>query len=186
MNETTNASETEASQSPAGVSNGSSDETRGLSGTAGSQLPLESLSDFSDVDPSKIGRYRIIRRLGQGGFGRVYLAYDDDLDRPVAVKLPNPERITRPEDAEAFLVEARILAKLDHPHIVPFMTWVARTTDSVSSCRSSSRAAILRSGWTRLDPLTGIRRNLLRQLPRHCITRTFAAWSTGTSSPRTS
>src|SRR5271156_3043941 len=132
MNETTNASETEASQSPAGVSNGSSDETRGLSGTPGSRPPNDSSSDCSDGDPSKIGRYRIIRRLGQGGFGRVYLAHDDDLDRAVAIKVPNPERITRSEDAEAFLVEARILAKVDHPHIVRSMTWVARMTDSVS------------------------------------------------------
>ncbi len=84
----------------------------------------------SDGDPSKIGRYRIIRRLGQGGFGRVYLAHDDDLDRPVAIKVPNPERITRPEDVEAFLVEARILAKLDHPHIVPVHD-VGRTKDGL-------------------------------------------------------
>ena len=83
-----------------------------------------------DGDPSKIGRYRIIRRLGQGGFGRVYLAHDDDLDRPVAIKVPNPERITRPEDVEAFLVEARILAKLDHPHIVPVFD-VGRTEDGL-------------------------------------------------------
>ena len=88
---------------PPSASNGSSDETRSLPGTAGSQPPVESSSDFSDVDPSKIGRYRIIRRLGQGGFGRVYLAHDDDLDRAVAIKVPNPERITRPEDVEAFL-----------------------------------------------------------------------------------
>ena len=47
-------------------------------------------------DPSQVGRYRIIRRLGQGGFGTVYLAHDDDLDRPVAIKVPNPERITAP------------------------------------------------------------------------------------------
>ena len=78
--------------------------------------------------PSHIGRYRIIRRLGQGGFGRVYLAHDDDLDRPVAVKVPNPERISQPEDVEAFLVEARVVANLDHPHIVPVFD-VGRTED---------------------------------------------------------
>jgi eukaryotic-like serine/threonine-protein kinase len=130
MDETKNAPETEASPSPTGVSNGSSDETRSLSGTAGSQPPIDSPSDFSDVDPSKIGRYRVIRRLGQGGFGRVYLAHDDELDRPVAIKVPNPERITRLEDAETFLAEARILAKLDHPHIVPVHD-VGRTEDGL-------------------------------------------------------
>ena len=81
-------------------------------------------------DPSRIGRYRIIHRLGQGGFGTVYLAHDDDLDRPVAIKVPNPERITDPEDVEAFLIEARILAKLDHPHIVPVHD-VGRTEDGL-------------------------------------------------------
>ncbi len=130
MDETKNASETEASQTPAGASNGSSDETRSLSGTAGSQPPIDSPSDFSDGDPSQVGRYRIIRRLGQGGFGTVYLAHDDDLDRPVAVKVPSPERITRADDAEAFLVEARVLAKLDHPNIVPVHD-VGRTEDGL-------------------------------------------------------
>ncbi len=130
MDETKNLSETEGPQSPAEASNGSSDETRSLSGTDGSQPPVEGSSGSSDGDPSKIGRYRIIRRLGQGGFGRVYLAHDDDLDRPVAIKVPNPERITHPEDVEAFLIEARILAKLDHPHIVPVFD-VGRTEDGL-------------------------------------------------------
>jgi serine/threonine protein kinase len=79
-------------------------------------------------DPSTIGRYRVIRKLGQGGFGRVYLAHDDELHRSVAIKLPTPERISRPQDIEAYLSEARVLASLDHPHIVPVYD-VGRTDD---------------------------------------------------------
>ena len=41
--------------------------------------------DSQPGDFQRIGRYRIVRQLGQGGFGRVYLAQDDDLDRAVAV-----------------------------------------------------------------------------------------------------
>ncbi len=80
--------------------------------------------------PVKIDRYRLIRSLGQGGFGRVYLARDDDLDRPVAVKVPRPERVSCPEDIEAYLTEARIVASLDHPHIVPVHD-VGRTDDGL-------------------------------------------------------
>ena len=69
--------------------------------------------------PRRSGVTRSSDVLGKGGFGRVYLAHDDDLDRPVAIKVPNPERISHPEDIEAYLNEARILASLDHPHIVP-------------------------------------------------------------------
>jgi serine/threonine protein kinase len=82
------------------------------------------------VDPARIGRYRVIRRLGQGTFGRVYLAHDEDLDRAVAIKVPNPERVARPGDIEAYLAEARTLAKLDHPHIVPVHD-VGRTDDGL-------------------------------------------------------
>ena len=113
------------------ASNGSSDETNEPVGNCRLAIALLRVRVARrDGDPSKIGRYRIIRRLGQGGFGRVYLAHDDDLDRPVAIKVPNPERITPPEDVEAFLVEARILAKLDHPHIVPVLD-VGRTEDGL-------------------------------------------------------
>jgi formylglycine-generating enzyme required for sulfatase activity/predicted Ser/Thr protein kinase len=69
--------------------------------------------------PEVIGRYRVEKVLGEGGFGIVYLAHDDELKRRVAIKVPQPHRIRSPKDAEAYLVEAQILAKLDHPHIVP-------------------------------------------------------------------
>ncbi len=130
MDETKCEPETEASRTPGVAASASSDETRSLSRTEGSQPPGEGSSDLSVGDPSRIGRYRIIHRLGQGGFGRVYLAHDDDLDRPVAIKVPNPERITHPEDVEAFLAEARILARLDHPNVVPVFD-VGRTEDGL-------------------------------------------------------
>jgi serine/threonine protein kinase len=69
--------------------------------------------------PERIGRYRIERLAGQGSFGLVYVAQDEQLNRPVAIKVPHPRLIWRPEDARAYLEEARTVASLDHPHIVP-------------------------------------------------------------------
>lgn len=66
-----------------------------------------------------IGRYRIIRVIGRGGFGTVHLAHDGELDRLVAVKVPHPERIREPADLEAYHREARLHAAIDHPHVVP-------------------------------------------------------------------
>ncbi len=131
MAKTNKLPDTECSHPPAPDSRGALDETESFSDAGGRQPPGLPGSRFSsDDDPARIGRYRIIRRLGQGGFGRVYLAHDDDLDRAVAIKVPNPERITRPEDVEAFFTEARVLAKLDHPHIVPVFD-VGRTEDGL-------------------------------------------------------
>ncbi len=69
--------------------------------------------------PTQIGRYRVKKLLGQGGFGRVYLAQDDQLQRFVALKVPHRNLVVHPEDAEAYLAEARTVANLDHPSIVP-------------------------------------------------------------------
>ena len=85
---------------------------------------------FPPAPLERIGRFRITGLLGQGGFGRVFEAHDDDLDRQVAIKVPNPEHVSRPEDVEVYLREARILASLDHPHIVPVYE-VGRTEDGL-------------------------------------------------------
>jgi hypothetical protein len=69
--------------------------------------------------PQQIGRYRIEKILGQGSFGIVYLAYDDQLSLPVAIKVPHRKLVPRAEDANPYLTEARIVAGLDHPNIVP-------------------------------------------------------------------
>ncbi len=69
--------------------------------------------------PECIGRYRVESLLGKGGFGFVYLAYDRQLQRSVAVKVPHPRLISQPGSAEVYLAEARAVANLDHRHIVP-------------------------------------------------------------------
>jgi serine/threonine protein kinase/formylglycine-generating enzyme required for sulfatase activity len=69
--------------------------------------------------PSHIGRYRVEKLLGRGGFGLVYLAHDDQLQRPVALKVPHARLVAKAPDAAAYLNEARAVANLDHPNIVP-------------------------------------------------------------------
>src|SRR5262245_25057366 len=82
------------------------------------------------VLPTHLGRYRVTARLGAGAFGVVYKAHDDDLQRDVAVKVPHRRRIATAADVEAFLAEARMLATLDHPGIVPVHD-VGRTADGL-------------------------------------------------------
>ncbi len=78
------------------------------------------LADGTSLEhPKRIGRYRIERVLGKGGFGLVYLAHDEQLNRRVAMKVPHAKLISKPEDAEAYLAEARTVANLDYPGIVP-------------------------------------------------------------------
>ncbi len=70
--------------------------------------------------PEQFGaRYRIVKKLGRGGMGTVYLAKDTQLDRPVALKVPHFEPDDGPEVLQRFYQEARIAATLDHPNICP-------------------------------------------------------------------
>lgn len=74
----------------------------------------------TDVEmPLHIGRYRLEKILGKGGFGLVYLARDDMLQRLVAIKVPHPQLVADISQAESYLTEARTVAQLDYPHIVP-------------------------------------------------------------------
>lgn len=64
------------------------------------------------------GRYRIDRKLGEGGMGAVYLAHDTTLDRPVAIKVPTLYG-DRKTAAARFVREARAAAGLHHPNVCP-------------------------------------------------------------------
>ncbi len=90
-----------------------------LTAHGGTEETDERATPVTAALPKRIGRYRVERILGQGGFGIVYLAHDDQLRRPVAVKVPHAELVARPEDAEPYLTEARTVAGLEHPNIVP-------------------------------------------------------------------
>lgn len=78
------------------------------------QSPLE-----WESSPSQIGRFQIERRIGEGGFGVVFLARDPHLDRRVALKLPRPELLISQSWRSRFLREAEAAALLEHPQIIP-------------------------------------------------------------------
>ncbi len=74
---------------------------------------------FAPLQSLLAGQYTIEREIGRGGMGVVYLARDDRLDRPVAIKVLPPALAANPELRERFLREARTSAQLAHPNIVP-------------------------------------------------------------------
>jgi len=77
----------------------------------------ESADSDEDGEPSiRVGRYDIHGVLGKGGFGKVYLGRDDQLQRDVAIKVPG--RVLAADQLDEFLEEARNLAQLRHPGIV--------------------------------------------------------------------
>lgn len=67
----------------------------------------------------KIERYRIDTLLGQGGFARVFKGFDTTLERAVAIKIPHGELMADAISQSMYLTEAKNVAGLDHPHIVP-------------------------------------------------------------------
>jgi len=71
------------------------------------------------VAGTRVGRFELVKELGRGGHGVVFLAYDPVLKRQVAIKVPRPEAIDSPDLRRRFLREGRAVARLDHPGIVP-------------------------------------------------------------------
>jgi len=69
------------------------------------------------MPPRIISHYRVVRRLGSGGMGEVYLAQDTQLDRPVALKVMSAELAKDPNQRKRFRTEAKAASGLSHPHI---------------------------------------------------------------------
>lgn len=73
---------------------------------------------MSQSIPKRLGKYRILAEIGQGGFATVYKAEDTTLGRVVALKVLDPLLLREPSFMERFRLEARTAASLYHPNIV--------------------------------------------------------------------
>ena len=93
---------------------------------ANSFLEISPVASFSDpIQPApklenggRLGHYEIIRPLGEGGMGVVYLGRDDRLDRPVAIKLLNDRFGRNADNIRRFVQEAKAASALNHPNIL--------------------------------------------------------------------
>ena len=75
-------------------------------------------SDGKDSKEQILGDFKVVKKLGQGGMGTVYLAQQLSLDRPCALKVMMKELAKKPGFMERFVREARAMAKINHPNVV--------------------------------------------------------------------
>src|SRR3954454_22166490 len=68
--------------------------------------------------PSRLGRYAVRRRIGSGAFATVWLAYDEQLDSPVAIKVLAENWTEDQAVRQRFLEEGRFLRKVESPYVV--------------------------------------------------------------------
>jgi len=88
-----------------------------------SELPVPADPQRAALERALGNQYDIVRLLGRGGMGAVYLAREKALERAVAIKVLPPETATDADTRERFRREARVAAKLTHPNIVPLHTF---------------------------------------------------------------
>src|SRR3982751_6772281 len=77
------------------------------------------LSRFETMIGTRLGTYEIIEEVGKGGMATVYRAYQPNVDRYVAIKVIQKAIVADAKASERFQREARLVAHLEHPHILP-------------------------------------------------------------------
>lgn len=96
-------------------------DTGDLAEMAATDPPAKSSAEKSPAKKSKashLGDFKLLKKLGEGGMGEVYLAHQSGLDRKVALKVLSKDLGKKPDFVERFFREARAMAKLDHPHVL--------------------------------------------------------------------
>lgn len=87
--------------------------------TCGSRFDLlgDPTTTYLHREGKMLGHFELLRPLGSGAYGEVWLAWDTELDRQVAIKIPRLST-SDPREQEAMLREAQAAARLDHPNVV--------------------------------------------------------------------
>jgi predicted Ser/Thr protein kinase len=117
--------------------------------------PASSSPTLPEHLPASFGRYQLVKLLGRGGMGVVYLAQDSQLDRAVALKVPHFTAAEGPHLRERFLREARAAAGLRHANICP--VYDVGELDGIpyltmAYIEGRSLAEMLRGDWKPLPP----------------------------------
>ncbi len=100
---------------------------------------------------SQLGHYRILKRVGAGGMGEVYLACDERLDRQVAIKVMQPGYLDDADRLERFRREAKTAAKISHPGVMAI-----HDIGSVTDEQSGRELTYIVMEYVGGDSLTGV------------------------------
>lgn len=103
---------------PSQVPNRSVEATQVLGETVVPSQPSSASPPQASAMSQQVGDFKIIKKLGQGGMGEVFLAHQTSLDRQVALKVMAKQYSSQETFVKRFIREAQTMAKLDHPHIV--------------------------------------------------------------------
>jgi non-specific serine/threonine protein kinase len=98
--------------------------------------------------------FELRERLGEGRYGIVYRAYERGLDRDVAVKVVRPDLVSRAGFVDVFVDEARLIARVEHPNVVPLYGYGHEEDEAwlmMRLLRGGSLASSLRQGPWRLQ-----------------------------------
>ncbi len=125
--------------------------------TAADSLPLAPEERFVPQPGLKIGRYRVGTLLGSGGAGSVYAAFDEELNRPVAIKFVSSRAGGRLNAPALPLREARAASALDHPNII-MIHEVIETGETAAIVMELVKGVTLREAARRDPPLDEILR----------------------------
>src|SRR5215510_16051158 len=121
-------------------------------------MTVETLSPTS-LGGQTIKGYELQELIGKGGFGAVYRAYQPAVRREVAIKIILPKYANHPEFIRRFEAEAQLVARLEHPHIVPLYDYWREPNVAyliMRLLRGGSVQSLLRNG-TALHPTTVLR-----------------------------